>query len=221
MKKTPNFIIVISTGGSVMNELLKNTFFKSCIHSVISDRDCPALEKASLHHIPVYNFNERNKHLFSNLLLKYLVQNKIDYVISFYTKLFTGNLVKVYKDKIINLHPSILPSFKGLNGFEDTIKYGSRYIGTTIHFIDENMDEGKIIIQTIYPFDYQQEIRLFRHIIFEHQCKSLLQVVKWLEEERILIIADKVVIKNAQFRDSDFSPSLDFNDAVYLKIPLS
>lgn len=218
--KDLKLVIVASTGGSVANELFKNIFFKSYIWAMISDRQCPALEKAKQHNIPVKCFFENNKHNFSNRLNTYLIENEIDYVISFYTKLFTGKLIKNYRNKIINLHPSILPSFKGLNAFTDAINFGTTYVGTTIHFIDEKMDEGKIIMQTVFPINPQVKINLVRHIIFQHQCKSLLQVIKWLTEERIQITDNRVTIRNAQYLDFEFSPNLDFADAINLNIPL-
>lgn len=212
-------IIVASTSGSVMNELLKNSFFKKNIFSVVSDRQCSAIDKAKQHQINTQVFDEKNIHIFCESLVKYLEENDIDYVISFFTKLFVGEILEKYKNRIINLHPSLLPAFKGLNGFDDGIIYGVKYIGTTIHFIDEKMDEGKIIAQTIYPVNPNESLNLIRHKMFEQQCKSLLQVIYWLTEERIFIDDNKVIVKNTSFNNFEYSPSLDFSDAIELNIP--
>jgi len=219
--KDLKFTIVASTGGSVMNELFKNSFFKTHIFSVVSDRDCLALSIAQKKGIKTQVYLEKSKDKFSDYLNTYLQENNIDYIISFYTKLFTGELLYSYKYKIINLHPSILPAFKGLNSFRDTIQYGTKYVGSTIHFIDEQMDEGKIIIQTVYPINPHFNIDLIRHKIFQHQSKSLLQVVKWLTEERIIIINNQVIVKNAQYSDFEFCPNLDFEEAINLNIPFN
>ncbi|MDP4145750.1 MAG: formyltransferase family protein [Bacillota bacterium] len=211
--KDLKIVIVASTNGSVMNKLFQNTFFKKCIYSVVSDRQCGALEVAKNNGIAFKLFNERDKEVFCDKLLVYLIENQIDYVISFFTKLFVGNIIDVYKDRIINLHPAILPSFKGLDGFGDSVRYGSRFIGSTIHFIDKNMDEGKIIIQTASPLNLNKDISYNRNIIFQHQCKSLLQVAKWLYDERIYVKDDKVIIKDGAFDEFEFSPNLDFVEA--------
>jgi phosphoribosylglycinamide formyltransferase 1 len=215
------FVIVASTGGSVMNELLKNDFFKSHIFSIVSDRQCLAIEKAKIYQIKTHIFFEKDKYSFSNLLLDYLKNNNVDYIISFFTKLFVGDILNVYKDKIINLHPSLLPAFKGMNSIEDSLKYGNRFGGSTIHFIDENMDEGKIISQTIFPIDHCKDTQYIRHKIFEQQCKSLLQVVKWIVDQRISIDNERVMISNTKFNDYEYSPNLDFIDAVTLKLPFA
>jgi phosphoribosylglycinamide formyltransferase-1 len=184
----------------------------------VSDRQCPAIEKAIHHGVRADVILESRKHEFCMRLLEYLEVRQIDYVISFFTKLFVGDLLKVYRDRIINLHPSLLPAFKGMNGFHDAVNYGARYVGSTIHFIDQNMDAGKTIMQTVCPLDVNKDIHQIRHKIFEQQCRSLLQVVKWLADGRITIEADKVIVKNAVFTDYEFAPSLDFEDAIRLSI---
>jgi phosphoribosylglycinamide formyltransferase-1 len=213
------FVIVASTGGAVMNELLKNEFFKSQIYSVVSDRECPAIAKANNHSVRTDIIAEKDRAIFCARLLNYLHEHEADYAISFFSKLYVGDLLKEYEDRIINLHPSILPSFKGLDGFGDTVRYGARYVGSTIHFIDEKMDEGKMILQTIYPVDERMPLALLRHRIFEQQCRSLLQVVKWLVEGRMTVKGKQVVIENAKYDDLEFSPNLDFVEALNLRIP--
>lgn len=202
-----------------MNQLLHNTFFKSCVHSVVSDRDCPAIPRAAAHGVRTLTIPEGDKQKFSDQVLEYLKAHGIDYLISFYSKLFVGKLLHEYGNRIINLHPSLLPSFKGLHGFEDAIAYGVAYVGSTIHFIDEKMDEGKIIQQTICAVDRKAPIAVTRHRIFEQQCRSLLQVVKWLEEDRILVEPDRVAVRDSEFVDAEFSPNLDFAEAIELEIP--
>lgn len=219
--KKPRCIIVTSTAGSVMNEVLKNTFFKSLIHSVIADRICPAVDKAKLHGIPTYMFAEPNRDRFCQRLLEYLNRNKINYIFSHYMKTYTDRLRRAYRDRIINLHIALLPSFKGYDGFNDAVRYGVKFVGSTVELIDKKMDEGKIIMQTVCPLDLTQKLSFTRHRIFVQQCKSLLQVAKWLADGRIKIDGRQVTIIDAKFADFEFSPSLDFEDAIRLQIPYS
>jgi phosphoribosylglycinamide formyltransferase-1 len=212
-------VIVVSTAGSVMNEALKNPFFKGTVHSVVSDRECPAIEKAQSHGVRTESFLEHDEEEFSSRLLKYLVKNNLDYVFSFYTGFFGRCLRDVYKDRGINLHPSLLPAFKGMTGFDDAVAYGVRFVGSTVEFVDEKMDEGKVIMQTVCPLDTTQQLAYIRHRIFVQQCKSLLQVAKWLAEDRIKITGRHVTVLNSKFGDSEFSPSLDFEDAIRFQAP--
>ncbi len=184
----------------------------------MSDRDCLAIDRARAHGVPAEVMLTADKHSFSDALLAHLQANQIDYVISFFTKLFARNVLQVYQDRILNLHPSLLPAFKGLDGFGDTVRYGARYLGTTIHFIYDNMDEGKIIMQTVCPLDPQLPEKVLRHQVFSQQCISLLQVVRWLAAGRISIIDNRVVIAGSRFLDCQFSPSLDFPEAIKLQV---
>ncbi len=217
-ERAMRIVIVVSAGGSVMNALLHNPFFKSQVHSVVSDRECKGIEHAGLHSVPTAIFPYQGNEDFSAHLLRYLQRNRIDYVVSFFTKLFVGELLTVYKDRIINLHPSLLPAFKGLDGFGDTMRFKARYMGTTIHFVDRQVDEGKLIMQSICPVDPEQPVTSLRHTVFQHQCKSLLQVVKWLSEGRIIVLDDCVTIVNAQYCDFEFVPNLDFPEAIELPV---
>lgn len=211
-------VIVVSTGGSVMNALLANSFFRRQVFSVVSDRECAAIERAECHGVPTAVMRHERNEEFSANLQEYLHENKVDYVVSFFTRLFVGELVTAYKDRIINLHPSLLPAFKGLDGFGDTMRSGVRYLGTTIHFVDEQMDEGKVIIQSICPLNPRRPVESSRHIVFQQQCKSLLQVVKWLSEDRVCPTETGVEVIGATYADLEFSPSLDFPEAIGLSV---
>ena len=95
----------------------------------------------------------KQSRFFCEHLLAYLQQNEIDYIFSYYTNFYSQKLRDAYQDRIINFHPSLLPAFKGLDGFGDTVAYFSRFTGNTVEFIDQAMDEGKIIMQTACPLD--------------------------------------------------------------------
>ena len=202
-----------------MNEVLKNQFFRGIVHSVVSDKQCQALEKAKAHGVHIKTFFENDEEEFSTRLLDHLVKNSVDYVFSFYTGFFGSHLRHVYKDRIINLHPSLLPAFKGMVAFDDAVAYGAKFVGSTMEFVDERMDEGKIIMQTICPLDTNQQPAVTRHKIFVQQCKALLQVAKWLVDQRITVAGRCVTVRDAKFTDTEFSPNLDFEDAINLQVP--
>ncbi len=63
-------------------------------------------------------------------------------------RILSAEFINFYKNRIINIHPSLLPSFKGRNGIEDAYNYGVKVTGVTVHFVDAGIDTGKIIAQT-------------------------------------------------------------------------
>lgn len=200
-----------------MNECLKNGFFKSLIHSVVCDQDCDARDKADAHGIPVRTFAEPDAVRFCAKLHDYLVEERIDYVFSFYTKFYSETLRGAFPDRLVNLHPSLLPAFKGNDAWEYVSAYGARFVGSTVEFIHERMDEGKIILQSVCPWDDNQPAEFTRHRIFVQQCQSLLQLARWLADGRVSTTGCRVRVADARFDSQEFSPALDFPDALQFR----
>ncbi len=211
--KRLKLVAVVSTGGAVLNEVLGSGFFRERVHSVVSDRPCEGEAKAAAHGVPVHAFHDPDPETFSARLRTHLDENGIDYVVSYYTNFFSQALRDAYRDRLINLHPSVLPAFKGMDGFGDTVKYHARFAGNTVEFIDQVMDEGKMILQTVCPLD-PEDVAGTRHTVFVHQCRALLQVVRWLEEDRIRVDGRRVTVAGARYDQPMFSPSLDSEEAI-------
>ena len=93
----------------------------------------------------VVTINNRN---FEDKLLKNLKINKIQFIcLAGYMKILSKKFIKNFKGKIINIHPSLLPKFKGLNTHEKVIKNKEKYTGCTVHYVNDKLDSGKIILQ--------------------------------------------------------------------------
>lgn len=212
------FIFVVSTSGSVMNQVLESSFLRGVVHSVVADQPGQAVEKAQAWGLPVALFEERSPEAFCSRLNQYMEEHNIDYVISFYTQFYSKAFRDAYRDRIINFHPSLLPAFKGMDGFGDGIAYHTKIIGTTVEFIKDVMDEGKIIMQTACTVNPNHEFAAMRHRIFIQQCKTLLQVVKWIVEDRVRVSGDKVTIAGASYHDAEFAPALECREALELQV---
>lgn len=212
-------VVIASTNGGVLSKLLTIKYFREKIRCVISDRECGAIEVAEKNGIETKILKSLTGEEFSNRILKEIEISGVDLFISFYTKLFKGPFIKETYSKVINMHPSLLPAFPGMDGFGDAIKSGVKFIGSTIHFVDEGVDTGLPIIQSAIPFDRSKTFDELRHMVFVDQCRTLLQVVKWFEEKRIKIIDNKVVVEKALYGQGFYSPKLDFEDAISLNVP--
>ena len=212
------FVFVASTSGSVMNQVLATRFLRQVVHSVVADRPCEALEKARSWGVPTILLEHRSPELFCEKLDAYMREQHIDYVISFYTQFYSARFRDTYRDRIINFHPSLLPAFKGMDGFGDGVAYHTKIIGTTVEFIKDVMDEGKIIMQTACTVDPTLDREVMRHRIFVQQCKTLLQVVKWLIDDRVRVNGDQVTIIGGGYHDHEFVPALDCREAAELRV---
>ena len=77
-------------------------------------------------------------------------------------KIISGKLINIYKKKIINIHPSLLPKFKGLNTFARMIKSGEKKAGCTVHFVNESLDSGNTIVQKNFYINSKDDEKVLK-----------------------------------------------------------
>lgn len=131
------------------------------------------------------------------ILQKYGVTEKNGLVcLAGFMRIISPEFIRKYKNRILNIHPAILPSFPGLHSQRQAIEYGVKYSGCTVHFVDEGVDTGPIILQAIVPvMDDDTEESLARRILIkEHRAYP--QAVKMVAEGRIKIVGRRTVITN-------------------------
>lgn len=203
---------VISTNGGIISNLLNLDYFKDKLVYMVSDRKCGAIDLANKYSIKHDIFYAQNGKEFSDKISENIDWAEFDLIISFYTKLFYGQFISMNKGKLINIHPSILPACRGMNGFENTIKSGSTFIGSTVHFVDEGIDTGKPIIQSARPYNPHLTFSTNRHLVFIDQCIILLQAIRWFEEGRIANNKERIIIRDAKYEISAYAPNVDFNE---------
>jgi len=129
---------------------------KGRVKIVISDvQDAFALERARHHHIEAVYLNPHHfphRKAFDERIAALLDEREIDLVIlAGYMRLLSPLLVERYRGKIMNIHPSLLPAFPGLDGVRQALEYGVKVSGCTVHFVDEGLDTGPIILQEAVP----------------------------------------------------------------------
>lgn len=106
-------------------------------------------------------------------------------------------LIDAYRNRIMNIHPALLPSFPGLHGQQQAHDYGVKISGCTVHFVDEGMDTGPIIIQAAVPVrDDDTEEKLSERILkFEHKIYP--EAIRLFSEGRLTVTGSKVMVKGA------------------------
>lgn len=118
-------------------------------------------------------------------------------------------LIDAYRNRIMNIHPALLPSFPGLHGQQQAHDYGVKISGCTVHFVDEGMDTGPIIIQAAVPIkDEDTEETLSERILkFEHKIYP--EAIRLFSEGRLRVVGRKVMIERAHVDEDGFiNPSL-------------
>ncbi|UUX92773.1 phosphoribosylglycinamide formyltransferase [Methanoplanus endosymbiosus] len=170
------------------------------IVALITDKpDAYAIKRAGENNIPVFaidfkSFGSRDD--YNAELLRVMKEINADlYVLAGYMRLLDPDTAACFSGRMINIHPALLPSFKGLNAQKQAIEYGVRISGCTVHFVDEGMDSGAIILQHSVPvLDNDDEMALADRILKEEHA-ALPEAVKLFCEDKISISKRRVIIK--------------------------
>ena len=144
--------VFISGRGSNLKNLIKFSLKKLSpikIEFVFSNnKKAVGLKYAKAKEINTLCYNNKKTPIFENYLLEVLKKKKIRFIcLAGFMKILSGNFIKKFKGKIINIHPSLLPKYKGLNTHSRVIKNKENYTGCTVHFVNSKLDSGKIILQ--------------------------------------------------------------------------
>ena len=198
--------VLASGSGSNLQTLIDQLHCdESCeieISVVISDqKKAYALTRAKQAGIPSYIVSAQNfpnRHAFDERISELLDVHAVELIIlAGFMKLFQPAFVRRYSNRIVNIHPALLPAFPGAHPVADTLAYGAKVSGVTVHFVDEGMDTGPIIAQKSVPvFDDDDEESLHARLQVEEH-KLYPTVIKWYAEDRISFVGRKVIVKGS------------------------
>ena len=116
-------------------------------------------------------------------------------VLAGFMKLFQPPFVQKYRNRIINIHPTLLPAFPGATPVADTLAYGVKVTGVTVHFVDEGIDSGPIIAQTTVPVLDTDDAESLHNRIQIEEHKLYPKVIKWYARGQLKIEGRKVIIE--------------------------
>ena len=137
---------------------------------ISSTRDATALKRAEKHGIKTIFIDPTaylNSKEYDKVLIEKLKEFSIDLIcLAGYMRILGEEVIQTFKEKIINIHPSLLPAFPGLNAQKQAIVHGVKFSGCTVHFVDSGVDSGPIILQTAVPvYDNDDEKSLSKRIL--------------------------------------------------------
>jgi len=167
---------------------------------VISNtKDAMALKRAEKHEIKTIFIDPSNysssKEYDKALVLK-LKEFSIDLIcLAGYMRILGEEMIQTFEKKIINIHPSLLPAFPGLNAQKQAINHGVKFSGCTVHFVDSGVDSGPIILQTVVPvYDNDDEKSLSKRIL-EQEHYLYPKAIKMIQENKIRLNGRTVTSK--------------------------
>lgn len=138
-----------------------------------------------------------SKEDFEAKIIQQLEENKIDLIVlAGFMRLLSREFVKRYKGRIINIHPALLPSFKGTEGIKDAFDYGVKVTGVTVHFVDEEMDHGPIILQRVVKIEEADTLESLEAKVHKIEHQLYPEAIRLYVEGRLKIAGRKAIISS-------------------------
>jgi phosphoribosylglycinamide formyltransferase-1 len=197
-----NIAVFASGRGSNFSAIVraaKKGIFKANLALLVCDNPgAPVISKAKRAGVKVVLVKREDfssKSDFENKIIQHLEENKIDLIVmAGFMRMLSPEFVSRYRNKIINIHPALLPSFKGSHAIKDAFDYGSKVTGVTVHFVDEKMDHGPIILQKEVRVEESDTVESLEEKIHKIEHKLYPQAIKLFVEEKLKIEGRKVLI---------------------------
>lgn len=198
-----NIAVFCSGNGSNFQTIInsqKRKLFQARIALMVCDNpNAYAIIRANKVKIPVALIEAKNfpdRLSYDKCIVAILKKAKIDLIVlAGFMRILSGFFIQSFKNKIINIHPALLPSFKGAQGIKDALNYGARITGVTVHFVDEKTDHGPIILQEalkINPADSEgtlaKRIHQVEHRIYPRAIKLFLEGKLRMEGRKVVVL---------------------------------
>ena len=199
--KKQNILIMVSKFGHCLNNILyqwKTNNLNVNIPCIVSNHK--EMQEIVEHYGITYNYmpiNKNNKIKQEKELLLLIKKYKIDLVVlARYMQVLSPDLCKKLKGKIINIHHSFLPSFKGARPYQQAYMKGVKIIGATAHYVTDELDEGQIIEQDVGRVDHTKNLEDFVSMGRDIENVVLMRAINWHIEHRIIINNNSTIVFN-------------------------
>ncbi|MCC3305946.1 phosphoribosylglycinamide formyltransferase [Sneathiella sp. HT1-7] len=198
--------VFISSRGTNMQSLVRACQvpnFPAEIACVLSNNlEAAGLKFAAEHSIPTRTIDHRDfdgREEFEAEITRYLTDLNVDLIcLAGFMRLLTADFVNRWRDRILNIHPSLLPAFKGLHVHERAIESGARFTGCTVHYVRPEMDDGPIIAQAAVPILQDDTPDSLASRILEQEHKIYPLALGLVAENRVKIHGSRVIIEQAR-----------------------
>ncbi len=211
--------VLVSGGGTNLQSIIEHAERRAIdaeIRVVISNvHEVFALKRAERHHIPsvVVDHREFPTRLeFEKELIRILHGYDVELVVlAGFMRVLTEHFIREFHMKIVNIHPALLPAFPGTHVQQQALDYGVRFSGCTVHFVDEGVDTGPIIIQALVPIKQEDTAETLAERILQEEHKIYPQAIQLIAQGKLEISGRRVRI-----RDHPSTPAVSLINPPYV-----
>ena len=188
------------TNFEAIAKAVKRGFIRARLKLLITDKENAGVreraKKFAVKDIFIDPKNFKSRQDFDREVVKILKKEKINLVVlAGFMRIITPYFVRAFKNRILNIHPAILPSFGGVNAIERAYNYGVKVTGVTVHLVDEGIDTGPIILQEALKIREEESLQSLEERIHKLEHRLYPLAVKLFLEGRLKIKGRKVEIK--------------------------
>ena len=170
------------------------------ISIVVSNReDAPGLLRAAERGIAARVIPSKGleREAYDRQVVAILHEHKVDLVcLAGYMRLLSPYFVAAFPQRILNIHPSLLPSFPGLESQRQALEYGVKFAGCSVHFVDENLDAGPIVLQAVVPVKNDDTVETLSERILREEHRIYSEAVRMVLEGKFKIEGRRVILGN-------------------------
>ena len=195
--------VFVSGNGSNLQAIIdsiENNYLAAEISLVLSNvKDAYALERGKNHGLEVVFLDPKiypNKANYEQKIIDLLLSKSIDLIcLAGFMRILGKKFIETFSGKIINIHPSLLPAFPGLDVQKKALEHGAKFSGCTVHFVNEEVDGGPIILQSIVPIHDEDDIESLSKRILEQEHIIYPEAIRLIIEDSIKISGRRVLRK--------------------------
>jgi len=209
--------ILVSGRGSNLQAIIDSIEkgkLEASIELVVSDNpDALALERCKKHgieHAVVRRKDFSSREDFEDKIAIKLKEKGVELVVlAGFMRVLSGTFLKHFPKKVINIHPSLIPAFQGLNAQKQAVEFGVKFSGCTVHIVDESIDAGPVIVQAVVPLMPGDTVESLSERILEYEHRILPQAIQWFSEGRIKVKGRVVEVRGARYGTLPVNPELE------------
>lgn len=203
--------VLISGGGTNLQAIIdaiEAGKLDARIEVVLSNKaDAYGLGRARKHGIAAEVLNHKdfaNREDYDAAVVALLRARGVDLVVlAGFMRLLSPVFIKAFSNRIMNIHPALLPSFPGLHVQQKAVEHGVRFSGCTVHFVNEECDEGPIIIQAAVPVFFDDSAETLAARILEQEHRIYPRAIQLYAEGRLRVVGRRVLIERAAKNENE------------------
>jgi len=209
--------VLVSGRGSNLQAIIdriEEGKLKAKVVLVISDNPgAYAIERCKKHGVP-YRVVRRDsfpsKREFEEEMARLLKEEGVELVVlAGFMRILSVNFLRHFKNRVINIHPSLIPAFQGLHAQRQAVEFGVKFSGCSVHMVDESVDAGPVIVQAVVPLLPEDTEETLSERILKLEHRILPQAVQWFAEGRVEVNGRKVLVRGAKYGTLPVNPELE------------